>query len=217
MQTLNLARRGERLTILCLGAHSDDIEIGAGGTILSLVSADVELVVHWYVASAVGIRESEALSSAQAFLQGAAVTDVRIGAFRDAYLPHQVSELKDWLVYSPGIAPDLIFPPRHDGAHQDHSFLGTLTWQCFRDSLILEYEIPKWDGDLGQPNFYFPLHPEIIARKIELLEDNFESQRSRDWFDSETFRSLARLRGIECRAPGRYAEAFHVRKAIWTI
>jgi LmbE family N-acetylglucosaminyl deacetylase len=214
--SLNLARPGERLSLLCLGAHSDDIEIGAGGVILSLVAARVQLDVQWCVASAIGEREAEARASAAAFFSDA-TPRLQLGTFRDGYLPYQGGEVKEWLASLAETNPDLVLTHRREDAHQDHRFLSELTSQVFRDSLILEYETPKWDGDLGQPNFYFPLTADILERKIALLEKNFGSQRSKDWFDEGTFRGLARLRGMECRAPERYAEAFVVRKAVGKV
>lgn len=211
---LNLARSGERLSLLCLGAHSDDIEIGAGGTILSLVSSGVDLEVHWCVATAAAEREAEAVSSAEAFLSERVAPSLHLGPFRDGYLPFQGEAVKAWVADLQQINPDLVLTHRRDDAHQDHRFIGELAWNTFRDNLILEFEIPKWDGDLGQPNFYVPLTADILARKISLLKEHFGSQRSKQWFDDETFRGLARLRGVECRAPERYAEAFFMRKAV---
>jgi LmbE family N-acetylglucosaminyl deacetylase len=213
MRALDLARRGERLSVLCLGAHSDDIEIGAGGTILHWIASGVLLEVHWCVLSAIGERGVEAERSAAAFLAGASRTKVELADFRDSFFPYQGSELKEWFTGLKSRAnPDIILTHRKDDAHQDHREVCQLTWNAFRDHLILEYEVPKWDGDLGRPNGYMPLDAELIERKIELLIANFGSQRSKDWFDAEIFRGLARLRGIECRATENYAEAFYLRK-----
>lgn len=211
MRPLDLVRPGERLSVLCLGAHSDDIEIGAGGTILSLAASGAELDIHWCVATAGGGRAEEARASAEAFLAGVAKATVEVGAFRDSYLPYEGAAVKAWVeAQKPRIRPDIVFTHQANDAHQDHRLISELAWNAFRDSLILEYEIPKWDGDLGQPNAYFGVEPDMLNRKIALLEEHFGSQRSKDWFDEETFRSLARLRGMECRT--RYAEAFYVRK-----
>ncbi len=214
MRRLELVRPGERISLLCLGAHSDDLEIGAGGTILSWIAAGVRLDVHWCVASATREREKESRDSAAAFLSGAEAVSLSFGCFKDGHLPYQGAEVKAWVQSLEQIPADVIFTHSRDDAHQDHRFLSELTWNAFRDQLILEYEIPKWDGDLGQPNFYVPLSETVLSRKISLLEDHFRSQRSKDWFDAETFRGLARLRGMECRAPDRYAEAFMLRKAV---
>jgi LmbE family N-acetylglucosaminyl deacetylase len=213
MLSLDLARPGKRLSVLCLGAHSDDIEIGAGGTILHWIASGVRLEAHWCVLSAVGVRTTEAKASAAAFLTGAANANVELAAFKDSYFPYQGGELKDWFSgLKTRVNPDVILTHRRDDAHQDHREVSELTWNAFRNHLILEYEIPKWDGDLGQPNGYIPLEAAVVERKIELLTTHFGTQRSRDWFDAETFRGVGRLRGVECRAPEGYAEAFMLRK-----
>ncbi len=214
MKPLALARPGEPLNVLAVGAHSDDIEIGAGGAILELIAAGVKLDITWCVLSATGARADEAAASAKAFLKGAAASRIIFGSFRDTHFPYQGSEIK---AHIEGIRnetdPDLVLTHRRDDAHQDHREIAALTWNAFRNHLILEYEIPKWDGDLGQTNFYFPLSAGTVERKIALLRENFYTQRSKDWFDDETFRSVARLRGMECRAPSRFAEGFILRKA----
>jgi LmbE family N-acetylglucosaminyl deacetylase len=215
MRALQLARPGERLSVLCLGAHSDDIEIGAGGTLLSWIAAGIRLEVHWCVLSAMGTRAAEARASAAAFLAGASRVEVELGEFKDGFFPYQGAEVKAWIEGLKGrVQPDVVFTHRRHDAHQDHREVCGLTWNSFRDNLILEYEIPKWDGDLGQPNFYVPLPRPALERKIALLLEHFGTQRSKDWFDAETFRGLARLRGMECRAAEGYAEAFFVRKAM---
>lgn len=213
MKSLDLARPGESLSVLALGAHSDDIEIGAGGTLLALIVAGVRLDVHWCVLSASGARKKEAESSASAFLNGAIQTTVETMDFRDGFFPYEGARVKAWIEdLKARVNPDIVLTHRRDDAHQDHREVCKLTWNSFRDHLILEYELPKWDGDLGNPNAYMPLSEEILERKIELLLKYFGTQRSKDWFDAETFRGLARLRGIEARAPERYAEAFVMRK-----
>jgi LmbE family N-acetylglucosaminyl deacetylase len=214
MRALPLARPDEPLSVLCLGAHADDIEIGAGGTILSWLAAGVRLEVHWCVLSAAGARAAEAEASAAAFIAGAASSRVVLGQFDDSLFPYQGADIKAWLkAFKAEIAPDVVLTHARNDAHQDHREICQLTWNLFRDHLILEYEIPKWDGDLGQPNVYVPLTSAVLERKIELLLAHFGTQRSKDWFDAKTFTSLARLRGMECRAPERYAEAFILRKA----
>lgn len=214
MRPLPLVRPGERLSLLCLGAHSDDIEIGAGGTILHWIESGVRLDVRWCVLSAAGPRAEEARGSASDFLAGGAGCRIEVGSFRDGFFPYQGDQIKAWMEQvRRSFDPDVILTHRRADAHQDHRTVCDLTWNTFRDHLILEYEIPKWDGDLGRPNLYVPLDDGIMSRKIELLLSHFGTQRSKDWFDAETFRGLARLRGMECRAPGRYAEAFSVHKA----
>jgi LmbE family N-acetylglucosaminyl deacetylase len=214
MLELGLARAGAPLRVLCLGAHSDDIEIGAGGTILNWIENGTSLDVRWVVFSAPGARAEEAAKSADKFLQGAARREISLFEFRDGYFPQQAA-LKDCFEeLKRGAAPDIILTHRRDDAHQDHRQVAQLTWNSFRDHLILEYEIPKWDGDIGRPNVYQPLKQATLERKIELLHAHFATQRSKDWFDPETFRALARLRGMECRALERAAEGFVMSKAI---
>jgi LmbE family N-acetylglucosaminyl deacetylase len=213
-RALNLARPGEHLSVLCLGAHSDDIEIGAGGTILGWIASGVRLDVYWCVLSAIGPRAAEAEASARAFLAGAASAKIELAEFKDSFFPYQGGDIKSWIArLGQRMDPDVIFTHHRGDAHQDHREVCQLTWNAFRNHLILEYEIPKWDGDLAQPNVYIPLNDEILTCKVELLLAHFGTQRSKDWFDAETFRGLARLRGIECRSPERYAEAFILRKA----
>jgi LmbE family N-acetylglucosaminyl deacetylase len=214
MKGLPVARPGETLSVLCLGAHADDIEIGAGGTILQWIASGVRLEVRWCVLSASGARAEEARASAAAFLAGAVSSRLELGQFKDGFFPYQGADIKAWLeILKADLDPDVILTHRRSDAHQDHREVCQLTWNLFRDHLILEYEIPKWDGDLDRPNVYMPLGAAVLARKIELLGAHFGSQRSKDWFDAETFMGLARLRGMECRAPERYAEAFVLRKA----
>jgi LmbE family N-acetylglucosaminyl deacetylase len=213
MRSLALAQQGKNISILCIGAHSDDIEIGAGGTILHWIASGITVDAHWCVLSAAGARSGEAEASAAAFLEGATSTKIELAAFRDSFFPYQGGELKDWFVdLKSRVNPDIILTHHREDAHQDHREVSQLTWNVFRNHLILEYEIPKWDGDLGHPNGYVPLDAKILERKIRLLIDHFGTQRSKDWFDAETFRGLARLRGVECRAPEAYAEAFTLRK-----
>ena len=214
MRALHLAQPNQTLSVLCLGAHSDDIEIGAGGTILHWIESGIRLEVRWCVLSAIGPRAEEARASAEAFLAGAASSRIELGRFKDGFFPYQGHEIKAWLeILKDDVDPDVILTHAQADAHQDHREVCQLTWNLFRDHLILEYEIPKWDGDLHRPNVYVPLSAAVLQRKIELLHAHFGTQRSKDWFDAETFAGLARLRGMECRAPERYAEAFVLRKA----
>jgi LmbE family N-acetylglucosaminyl deacetylase len=213
MKALQFVQPGDKFSILCLGAHSDDIEIGVGATLLSWLSQGMRLDIHWCVLSGAGQREREARESATDFLSTAATSKIEIMAFRDGFFPEDGEQIKLWFeALKQRFEPDVIFTHRGDDAHQDHREVSRLTWNTFRDHLILEYEIPKWDGDMGRPNLYVPVSASALQRKIDLLNSHFGSQRSKQWFDAETFLGLARLRGMECRAPERYAEAFITRK-----
>ena len=215
MKTLQLTAPGARLSMLCLGAHSDDIEIGAGATLLSMLERGIRLSVHWCVLNGIGERKREATSSAADFLSGVESAKIEVMSFEDGFFPEQGNAIKSWFEDLKGrINPDLVLTHRRDDAHQDHRYVSRLTWNTFRDHCILEYEIPKWDGDMGQPNLYVPVSASALKRKVDLLMSHYGSQRSKQWFDAETFTGLARLRGIECRAPERYAEAFFGRKLV---
>jgi LmbE family N-acetylglucosaminyl deacetylase len=215
MKPLQLATANERLSVLCLGAHSDDIEIGVGATLLSLIVQGVRLKVQWCVLSAIGQREAEARASAEEFLVDAEMAEIEVMSFEDGFFPEQGQMIKRWFEQlKTRTNPDVIFTHFGNDAHQDHRKVSRLTWNTFRDNCILEYEIPKWDGDLGQPNVFMPISTSTLERKIELLVKHFSSQRDKHWFDGETFRALARLRGMESRAAGRYAEAFFARKLV---
>jgi len=213
VKALGLAGPGDRLSVLCLGAHSDDIEIGVGATLLGWLDQGIRLDVHWCVLSGADEREREAKASANDFLAAAASRKIEVLAFRDGFFPEQGEQIKAWFeALKDRVDPDVIFTHRGDDAHQDHRQVARLAWNTFRNHLILEYEIPKWDGDLGRPNLYVPVSASAIRRKADLLMSHFGSQRSKQWFDAETFLGLARLRGMECRAQERYAEAFTARK-----
>jgi LmbE family N-acetylglucosaminyl deacetylase len=205
--------------VLCLGAHSDDIEIGCGGTILALLQRRPKAIVRWVVFSAENERGREALTSANAFLTGACEKEVSIKAYRDGYFPHSAAaEIKDeFEAIKRVFEPDIVFTHSRDDRHQDHRLISDLTWNTFRDHLILEYEIPKYDGDLGQPNFFVPLEQSICAKKIRILVEVFQSQQGKHWFDEQIFLSLLRLRGMEANSPTRYAEAFCCRKAVFQM
>lgn len=203
------------LNVLCLGAHSDDIEIGCGGTILQLSEKYPDCVFHWVVFSAVGVRETEARAAAARFVPANRLKGPLFKAFPDAFMPFMGAEVKGvFEQLKAAISPDVIFTHNRKDAHQDHRLLAELTWNTFRDHLIFEYEIPKYDGDLGQPNLFFPLAPDICDKKVRYIMDSFESQRSKPWFRQDTFLSLMRLRGMECNAPSGYAEAFYCRKMV---
>ena len=198
--------------VLCLGAHSDDIEIGCGGTILRFVRQYPNCVFHWAVFSAPGVRAEEAQRGAVLFAGARALKRPLLKGFQDGFMPFAGVEVKTVFEELKIISPDLIFTHNRNDAHQDHRFLAELTWNTFRDHMILEYEIPKYDGDLGRPSVFVPLDSELCEKKVQYLMDTFESQRSKRWFQSDTFFSLLRLRGIECNAPSGYAEAFYCRK-----
>lgn len=202
------------LSILCLGAHSDDIEIGLGGTLLRLIRERPDTRVRWVIFSADAEREAEARSSAAAFLAGAAGMDVTVHQFRESYFPYIGGEIKDAFEPLKVLDPDVVFTHRRDDEHQDHRVIAELTWNSFRDHVIAEYEIPKYEGDLGHPNLFVPLDTQTAERKIELLINHFSSQRSKKWFRPSTFSALMNLRGIECSAADGFAEAFHVRKMV---
>ncbi len=209
MNCLGLASPPRR--VLVVGAHADDVEIGCGGTILTLVRKCPDLQLTWVVLAASGEREREAHASAHAFANGAAL-DVRLFGFRDGFFPSVVGDIKTRFEELKPLEPDLILTHTRDDLHQDHRLACELTWNTFRDQLILEYEVPKWDGDLGRPNVFVPLTAETAETKVRLLHEHFRSQRDKDWFDAETFNGLMRLRGLEIRAEERFAEAFVGRK-----
>jgi len=200
--------------ILALGAHSDDIEIGCGGTILRLAAQRKSLDVLWVIFAATAERADEARASAGAFLEGISSTKVIVRDYRDAFLPYSGPAMKDeFESLKRGFSPDLIFTHNRDDRHQDHRFISELTWNTWRDHLILEYEVPKYDGDFGSPNFFAALTRQTLDRKVALLLKHFRSQASRAWFTEDLFRAVARIRGMECNAPEGVAEGFYARKA----
>ncbi len=201
--------------ILVASAHADDAEIGAGGTVARLVAERPDAEVTWLVlAAADPARAAEARSSADRLLEGAARSVLDIGALRDGYLPYLGPAAKDALAVHAGLDPDLILGPRRDDAHQDHRHLAELVPQVFRRATVLEYEIPKWDGDLGTANLYVPLTAAQGTAKVDHVLAVFETQYGRSWFTEDTLRAVLRLRGIECRAPDGIAEAFICRKLV---
>ena len=205
--------RGSSLRLLCIGAHSDDLEIGCAGAVLSWIDSGIPVHVTWIVLAASGEREREARRSASALLRRAASVDIVLGAFKDGYLPSQYEPVKDFFEsIKSRSAPDIVLTHRLEDRHQDHRVASELTWNTWRDHTILEYEIMKYEGDLGQPNVFVPLKASIARRKSAHLVRHFGSQRSKSWFDEANFVALARLRGLECRSPSGLAEAFHVRK-----
>jgi len=202
------------LKILCLGAHSDDIEIGCGGAILRLAEQYPACEFHWAVFNAVGPREAEARHAAQLFA-GSRLQGTLLKTFQDGFMPYVGSEVKATFENDlKRLSPDIIFTHNGNDSHQDHRLISELTWNTFRDHFILEYEIPKYDGDLGRPSVFVPLKREICESKVGYLMDAFQSQRTKRWFQPETFLSLMRLRGMECAAPSGFAEAFYCRKLV---
>ena len=208
-------KAGSPLSILCLGAHSDDIEIGCGGTLLRLLAERPGCSVHWVVFSATPDREREARASAAAFLASAAKSTVIVKDFRESYFPYLGEAIKDFFEQLKKMtSPDLVFCHHRHDMHQDHRTIAELTWNTFRNHLVVEYEIAKYEGDLGSPNLYVPLSKAVATRKVQLLLEHFGSQASRSWFRAETFDGLMSVRGVECNSPDGRAEAFHARKLI---
>jgi LmbE family N-acetylglucosaminyl deacetylase len=199
--------------ILCLGSHSDDIEIGCGGTILQLLREHPKLEIWWVVLSSGSHRAEEARKSAALFLKNARNPRVRVRDFRNGYFPYVGDELKDYFEeLKSACSPDIIFTHYRHDLHQDHRTVCELTWNTYRDHLIMEYEILKYDGDFGQPNCYVQLDEGICRRKIEYILRCFKTQRSKRWFTKDAFQALLRIRGVECQSPTRFAEAFYGRK-----
>jgi LmbE family N-acetylglucosaminyl deacetylase len=203
------------LRVLCLGAHADDLEIGCGGTLMTLLRSNQNVCVKWIVFSALDERAAEARNSAGRFLEGAATADIHVESFHDGFFPYDGSGIKQYFEeLKRGYLPDLILTHYRDDRHQDHRLVSDLTWNTFRHHLILEYEIPKYDGDFGSPNTFVPLDEDTCRRKAQSIMELFGTQRDRHWFTEETFLAVARLRGIEAAAPTGYAEGFFCRKAV---
>ena len=215
MINLNLDVGSKRaLEVLCLGCHSDDIEIGCGGAILRLAEQYPDCNFHWVVFSATGVRETEARRAAELFA-GSRVKTLLLKTFQDGFMPYVGAEVKTIFEKElKQINPSLIFTHNGKDAHQDHRLVSELTWNTFRNHLILEYEIPKYDGDMGQPRVFVPLETDVYQKKVRYIMDTFQSQRTKPWFQQDTFLSLMRLRGMECNAPSGYAEAFYCRKLV---
>jgi LmbE family N-acetylglucosaminyl deacetylase len=202
----------ERPRVLLLGAHSDDLEIGCGATILKLASDFPNAIVRWVVFGAEGIRAGEANASARDFLASFPDPLIEVFAHRDGYFPNEYAQIKQRVESLKAFAPDIVFTHERGDRHQDHHLISEVTWNTFRNHLILEFEIAKYDGGLGDPNVFVPIPREFCDRKVELLMKHFQSQAAKSWFEPELFRALMRLRGLEGAAPGGYAEAFHCRK-----
>jgi LmbE family N-acetylglucosaminyl deacetylase len=205
------------LRLLCLGAHCDDIEIGCGGTILTMIDrlGAEKLEITWVVFGSTPVRAREALHGAELFLSGVTKKEILVKDHRDGFFPDQWASIKEeFEEIRRGFEPDIVLTHYRDDRHQDHRVLSDLAWNTFRDHLVLEYEIPKYDGDLGIPNLFVPLEPEVVARKVRMVLETYESQRSKHWFTEDTLRGLMRIRGIESAERGGYAEAFHARKVV---
>lgn len=202
--------------LLCLGAHCDDIEIGCGGTVLRLIADNPGLEVTWVVFTSNPARALEAGKAAGLFLEGAAAKQVIVKSFRDGFLPYHGLEVKEAFEELKGLVkPDLILTHYRQDLHQDHRLVCELTWNTWRNHLVWEYEIPKYDGDLGIPNGFVELGEAQYRRKVELIRECYPTQWGKNWFSEETFMGLMRLRGMECQAASRYAEAFHCRKMLY--
>jgi len=203
------------LQVLCLGCHSDDIEIGCGGAILRLAQEYLDCTFHWVVFSAPGVREAEAKRATELFVRPEQLKGPLLKSFPDGFMPFVGEEVKSvFEELKREISPDLIFTHNRRDAHQDHRLIAELTWNTFRDHMVLEYEIPKYDGDMGQPSVFVPLEMEVCQKKVRYIMEAFQSQHQRRWFQPETFLSLMRLRGMECNAASGYAEAFYCRKLV---
>jgi LmbE family N-acetylglucosaminyl deacetylase len=207
MQSFNL---NQIKKVLCLGAHSDDIEIGCGGVLLKLTRENPDIDVRWVVFSAGGKRTAEAKQSAQGFLRSAARRKVEVKKFRTSFFPFEGEQIKEFFESLKSFQPDLVFTHYRDDRHQDHRVLSDLTWNTFRNHLVLEFEVPKFDGDFGVPNLFVPLSDALAKEKVERVCRHFRTQSNKHWFSEETFLAVMRLRGMECCA--KYAEAFYARK-----
>jgi len=209
--------RERPLRLLCLGAHCDDIEIGCGGTILSLVErlGGDRLNIRWVVFGSTPVRAQEAVRGAEQFLEGVVRREIVVKDHRDGFFPDEWARIKEeFEEIKRSFEPDIVLTHYRDDRHQDHRVLSDLAWNTFRDHFVLEYEIPKYDGDLGIPNLFVPLDPAVVSRKIRLVLDIYESQKSKHWFTEDTLRALMRIRGIESAEQGGFAEAFYARKVV---
>jgi LmbE family N-acetylglucosaminyl deacetylase len=213
MRAAHLGIGAGKTSILCIGAHCDDIELGCGGTLIELQQVGGDLTIHWAILTGNATRQREAAAGLKRLVKPGCRGDLAFGAFPDAHLPMHYSKLKDhFSALQSRFRPDVVFTHEHRDAHQDHRILSELTWGAFRDHAILEYEIIKWDGNHATPNVYVPLTKASVRRKVATLMRTYQSQRNKDWFNEDTFLSIMRLRGIECRAPSGYAEAYFARK-----
>ncbi len=205
-----------RYCVLCLGAHCDDIEIGCGGTVIELQERYKDLAFHWVVFSSDRERANEARTGADTFLEKAGARTVNINAFRNGYFPYLGGEIKDYFERLKGMVdPDIIFTHYHSDFHQDHRLVSELTWNTFRNHLILEYEIPKYDGDFGSPSVFVPLSEAVCRKKISKILNTYGTQADKHWFTEDLFLSVLRIRGMESCSPGGFAEAFYCRKMLF--
>lgn len=215
MISLKLNNLEEPLTVLAMGAHCDDIEIGCGGTILSIIKGNPHVNITWIVFSSTGKRKIEATKGAKLYCENAATFDLKIFDFKDGFLPYHGEDLKNTFESLKGeINPDLIFTHYRYDLHQDHRLVSELTWNTFRNHLILEYEIPKWDGDIGTPNTFIHLDEATGLTKIKYLQQIYNSQKTKAWFTDDLFWSIMRIRGMESNSPSLIAEAFYSRKSV---
>jgi len=212
---MSLINLHEIKRLLCIGAHPDDIEMGAGGAIMRLINENPGLQIRWVVLTGGdSARGEEARQSAAIFTAGAADLRLEVHPFKDAFLPWQGDQLKTLFeTLKDDFSPDLVFTHYHQDRHQDHRLVSELSWNTWRNHDILEYEILKWDGDLGQPNVFVPLEAQLCQRKVAQIYDTYLTQQSRAWFTKENFLALMRIRGVECHA--EFAEAFYARKMLW--
>ena len=216
MLELDFVRKHGPLRLLCLGAHGDDIELGCGGSILRFIAAQPDLSARWVVFSGDDQRRREAAHSARHFLAGLADSGVTVLGFRDGFFPSQHAEIKEAFErLKREYEPSLILTHYRDDLHQDHRIVSELTYNTFRDHLVWEYEVIKYEGDLGNPNLFLPLTADQAQRKVSALLEHFPSQRSRRWFSAENFLAMMRLRGVGCHAAEGFAEAFYCRKAVF--
>jgi len=205
----------EALDVLCIGAHCDDIEIGCGGSILSMLNQNPNINLHWHIFTSSPDRKQEALAGARLFGAKAKSLSVNILDFPDGYLPYEGREVKQAMeAIKQSCSPDLIFTHYRHDLHQDHRKIAELTWNTFRNHLIMEYEIPKWDGDMGQPNTFIEIDKIIAEEKIRFLQEAYNSQQKKRWFTDDLFYSMMRIRGMECNSGSQLAEAFYMNKTV---
>jgi LmbE family N-acetylglucosaminyl deacetylase len=215
MHQLSLDANKPIATVLAIGAHADDIEIGCGGTLLRLAETNPDADIHWVVLSADGPRADEARLSAAEFAAGFARASIEVQGFRDGFFPYDGGEIKEWFEALKGrVSPDVVFAHQRADLHQDHRLVSELTWNTFRNHLIFEYEIPKYDGDFGTPNVFVHLSEAIARRKVEVIQSHFVTQHGKRWFTDDLFMASMRLRGMESNSPSGRAEAFYCRKLI---
>jgi len=214
MLSVNFADRAGGLKILCLGAHCDDIEIGCGGTIMRFTEEYEVKQLKWIVFTSSEERAEEARRSAESFMKECKEKEIVIRKFKDGFLPYEAEKIKNLFEELKSFDPDIIFTHYRNDMHQDHRTICELTWNTFRNHQIFEYEIPKYDGDLGSPNFFVTLKKEVAKRKVDIIIECFQSQAGKQWFDKDTFFAMMRIRGIESASPTKFAEGFYVRKLI---